>query len=449
MVVGSGGPSPRACSGAGCRRNRCRKPDQSACPPRAGAFHNCSSPELSLHKGVAPSCRITAVVRPGVWVCIGWSGFGGKGRDRLGVATARWPSGRGRRIGSRPARAPDDADRHVRGHHGAAAGRRGGRVVVRIGRDAEPGAPAGHGRVPGVAGGADRVGRRDGPGDDDPRPLRGAGPRRGRWASSRPSSRPTRPSSTPRRRRPSRIADAPNDPDYVNGTEWQLNGTWGINVPGAWNVTTGSAQVIVADTDTGIAYNDPDLYRQHLDQPGRDPLERAPQPDGRQQRRRHHVHRPEQSSAWRSTRGPARSSTTNGDGVITAADVLAPTSCRRLGQRLDPGRRHRAPRRPDRLELRQTTTNNPIDRQRPRHVHRGGDRRGRQQRDRGRRRRLERADHGGAVPRLLGQRHRRRGRRGDRLRGQPRRQGHQRQLGRQRGGSRPSPPRSSTPTSTA
>ena len=51
----------------------------------------------------------------------------------------------------------------------------------------------------------------------------------------------------------------PNDPDYTNGDEWQLNGTWGINAPGAWNVTTGSDQVIVADTDTGIAYNDPDL----------------------------------------------------------------------------------------------------------------------------------------------------------------------------------------------
>ena len=32
----------------------------------------------------------------------------------------------------------------------------------------------------------------------------------------------------------------PDDPDYANGDEWQLNGTWGINAPGAWNVTTGS-----------------------------------------------------------------------------------------------------------------------------------------------------------------------------------------------------------------
>jgi subtilisin family serine protease len=51
----------------------------------------------------------------------------------------------------------------------------------------------------------------------------------------------------------------PDDPDYVNGDDWQLNGTWGINAPGAWSVTTGSDAVIVADTDTGIDYDAPDL----------------------------------------------------------------------------------------------------------------------------------------------------------------------------------------------
>ena len=34
--------------------------------------------------------------------------------------------------------------------------------------------------------------------------------------------------------------EPPNDPYYTEGDEWQLNGTWGINAPGAWNVTTGS-----------------------------------------------------------------------------------------------------------------------------------------------------------------------------------------------------------------
>ena len=52
----------------------------------------------------------------------------------------------------------------------------------------------------------------------------------------------------------------PNDPDYTNGDEWQLTGTWGINPQPAWNATTGSYAVIVADTDTGMDYNLSDLY---------------------------------------------------------------------------------------------------------------------------------------------------------------------------------------------
>ena len=54
-------------------------------------------------------------------------------------------------------------------------------------------------------------------------------------------------------------AAAPNDPSYVNGSEWQLNGTWGINAPAAWSVTVGSTGVIVADTDTGLNYNLADM----------------------------------------------------------------------------------------------------------------------------------------------------------------------------------------------
>ncbi len=52
------------------------------------------------------------------------------------------------------------------------------------------------------------------------------------------------------------VADAPNNPAYVNDTQWYLDGPFGINAPGAWSLTSGSTQVIVADTDTGIAYND-------------------------------------------------------------------------------------------------------------------------------------------------------------------------------------------------
>ena len=56
------------------------------------------------------------------------------------------------------------------------------------------------------------------------------------------------------------LADAPNDADYVNGDQWQLTGTWGVDPLPAWNVTTGSDQVIVADVDTGLNYNLADMY---------------------------------------------------------------------------------------------------------------------------------------------------------------------------------------------
>src|SRR5262249_30761521 len=43
------------------------------------------------------------------------------------------------------------------------------------------------------------------------------------------------------------IATVPNDPYLTNGSQWDLNGPWGINAPTAWNTTTGSSKVIVAD----------------------------------------------------------------------------------------------------------------------------------------------------------------------------------------------------------
>ena len=48
------------------------------------------------------------------------------------------------------------------------------------------------------------------------------------------------------------VATVPNDPSFTNGSQWGLNGTWGINAPTAWNTTTGSNSVIVADVDTGM-----------------------------------------------------------------------------------------------------------------------------------------------------------------------------------------------------
>ncbi len=59
----------------------------------------------------------------------------------------------------------------------------------------------------------------------------------------------------------------PNDPSYVDGTQWALHntgqngGTAGadIDAPDAWSITTGSSSVVVGDIDTGIDYNHPDL----------------------------------------------------------------------------------------------------------------------------------------------------------------------------------------------
>ena len=52
----------------------------------------------------------------------------------------------------------------------------------------------------------------------------------------------------------------PNDPEYTNGNLYGLNGTYGVNAPGAWSVTTGSpATVTIASLDTGVEYDHPDL----------------------------------------------------------------------------------------------------------------------------------------------------------------------------------------------
>src|SRR5262249_16915993 len=57
------------------------------------------------------------------------------------------------------------------------------------------------------------------------------------------------------------LEQTPNDPRYTDGSLWGLSGTNGIKAPGAWDVTTGSTSVVIADIDTGIDYNHPDLYK--------------------------------------------------------------------------------------------------------------------------------------------------------------------------------------------
>jgi serine protease len=42
----------------------------------------------------------------------------------------------------------------------------------------------------------------------------------------------------------------PNDPQYTN--QWHYFESWGINLPAAWDITTGSSSIVVAVIDTGI-----------------------------------------------------------------------------------------------------------------------------------------------------------------------------------------------------
>jgi subtilisin family serine protease len=50
------------------------------------------------------------------------------------------------------------------------------------------------------------------------------------------------------------LTATPNDPSF--GSLWGLTK---ISAPNAWNITTGSGNVVVATLDTGIDYNHPDL----------------------------------------------------------------------------------------------------------------------------------------------------------------------------------------------
>ena len=55
---------------------------------------------------------------------------------------------------------------------------------------------------------------------------------------------------------------APNDPQYSN--QWHYNGPYGINLPAAWDITTGNNSVVVAVIDTGILANHPDMVGRTL-----------------------------------------------------------------------------------------------------------------------------------------------------------------------------------------
>jgi hypothetical protein len=119
----------------------------------------------------------------------------------------------------------------------------------------------------------------------------------------------------------------PNDPKFTNGNEWQLNGTWGINAPVAWDTTTGSNQVIVADTDTGMMYDHADLSGNVWINQAEIPSSVLPNltdvnGDG--------VITFSDLNAVvngvKVNQGPGKITDTNADGLITATDLLAPST---------------------------------------------------------------------------------------------------------------------------
>jgi serine protease len=67
------------------------------------------------------------------------------------------------------------------------------------------------------------------------------------------------------RKSPHKEVDAPeatpNDPDYTNQWHYKapITGSFGANLPGAWDVTTGSLSIYIAVIDTGSLFTHPDL----------------------------------------------------------------------------------------------------------------------------------------------------------------------------------------------
>ncbi len=61
------------------------------------------------------------------------------------------------------------------------------------------------------------------------------------------------------------LLSTPNDPQYSNSG---MYGLAKINAPSAWDLTTGSAQVVVADIDTGLRYTHEDLAANAWTNPG-------------------------------------------------------------------------------------------------------------------------------------------------------------------------------------
>ncbi|WP_210420298.1 S8 family serine peptidase [Aquisphaera giovannonii] len=122
------------------------------------------------------------------------------------------------------------------------------------------------------------------------------------------------------------IDQASNDPSYMSGSMWGLSGAKGINAASAWDVTTGSTSVVVADIDTGADYNHPDLYENIWINNAEIPASRLKNlkdvdGDGRITFYDLNYAAPD---GTRPNQGAGRITDINGDGRIDASDILAP-----------------------------------------------------------------------------------------------------------------------------
>src|SRR5262249_44358999 len=108
----------------------------------------------------------------------------------------------------------------------------------------------------------------------------------------------------------------------TGGSQWALNGAWGINAPTAWDTTTGSTRMIVADVDTGINYSHYDLVNNiWLDQAE---IPTSVRPNLRDINGDGLITFADLNNPI--NQGPGKIIDSYKDGVITGTDVLAPTS---------------------------------------------------------------------------------------------------------------------------